>query len=472
MRTHAAPGGRPFAAARSAIRRRWPLAAARSGIRPRRPFAAARTGVRPRRPLAAARTGIRRRPSVAAGSLAGLLCTLLAGCGGGTTKAGTPTPTPSPRATAAPADSDLTQLERLMQRRAAALAAGRPPAYAATATGPQRDRDREAARNARGLGLRDVELAVGSTDLSGRRATLRVRAVYGVRGVRGRFGTARRITARRTAAGWRVVRESGPRERHPWELGRVQARRSRHFVVLAPSGLELGVLVDALERGYARMGDVLDRPRLRRRYLVVVAGGAQAARALTESIRGVESLAAISDTEVRETGSARRVTEVVSQRLVVVWPAFSGLDAGGRLRVVTHELTHAALAGVTSGRTPAWLVEGIALYVSEDRRIDEAAQLRVRGDLPSLRSLSRPDTIARLSGAPQAAAYATASAASFYLVERFGRRRFLRLVRSFSDESLRGRPGAAVTRRAVRRVLGVSLPRLERDLRDWVTSAL
>ena len=206
-------------------------------------------------------------------ALAGLLCAVLAACGGGgSPKAGTPTPTPSARAATPAPPSDLTQLERLMQRRAAALAAGRPRAYAATAAGPQRDRDREAARNARGLGLRDVELAVDSTDLGRRRATLRVRSVYGVRGVRGRFASARRITARRTGAGWRVVRESSPRERHPWELGRVQARRSEHFVVLAPRGLEIGALLDALEGGYARMGEVLEQaaaaaplPRGRRR---------------------------------------------------------------------------------------------------------------------------------------------------------------------------------------------------------------
>jgi len=249
----------------------------------------------------------------------------------------------------------------------------------------------------------------------------------------------------------------------------VQARRSRHFVVLAPLTLDVGSLVDALEGGYARMGKVLKKPRLRQRYLVVVAGGAQAARSLTEEIRGVESLAAISDAEVQETGSAQRVSTVVSQRVVVVWPPFSTLDAEGRQRVVTHELTHAALAGVTSGRTPAWLTEGIALYVSEDRRIDQAAQLRVSGELPSLRSLARPDAIARLSGDRQSAAYAYASATAFYIAERFGRRRFLRLFSAFNDEDLKG---PAVADQAIRRVLGISRPELERNLRDWLTSAL
>ena len=226
------------------------------------------------------REGVPRGGIVVVG--AGLLCALVAGCGGGSSSPKAATPTPSPRAaTPDPEDGDLEQLDALLGRRAAALAADRPRAYAATAAGAQRTRDREAARNARGLGLKDVELHVDSSDLAGRSARLRVLALYGVRGVRGRFATARRITARETAAGWRVVRDTSPRERHPWELGRVQARRTKHFVVLAPATLELGALTDALEGGYARMGDVLEKPRLRKRYLVVVAGGAHSARALT-----------------------------------------------------------------------------------------------------------------------------------------------------------------------------------------------
>jgi len=420
-----------------------------------------------------ARTAIPMRRAALAGTLSTLL---LAGCGGGG-KPATATPTPgSPAARPATGGGDLAQLDRLLRRRAEALAAGRPRAYAATATGPQRDRDREAARNARGLGLRDVELAVDSAEVSGRTATLRVRSLYGVRGIRGRFGTARRIVARRTAAGWRVRRETSRRERHPWEVGRVRALRSRHFVVLAPPALELGALLDALEAGYARMGTVLRRPRLRRRSLVVVAGSAQAARALTERISGVGSLAAISDTDVQETGAARRVGAVVSQRLVVVWPPFAMLGAAGQQRVVAHELTHTALAGATSGRTPAWLIEGVALYVSEDRRVDDAARFaageatgRARRSL-TLTALSKPDAIARLSGEAQAVAYAYASASAFYLVARFGRRRYLRLYNAFNDEGLPGRPGAAVTARAVRRTLGISLRRLEGDLGAWLRS--
>ncbi len=404
-----------------------------------------------------------------------LATALLAGCGGGPSRPdASPSPTTPASKQAPMREGDATALDALLLRRSQALAAGNAKAYAATAIGPQRLRDREAVRNAAPVRLRDVELAVESTDVRGRRAKLAVRSIYGIRGVRGTFASARRVTAVRTGKGWRISSESSRRERHPWEVGPVAEHRSTHFVVIAPRALDITGLTDALETGYARMGDVLKRPRLRKRYLVVVAGEARAARALTERISGVEGLAALSDSEVRESGPTQRVTEVASQRLVVVWPPFSTLDADGRMRVVTHELTHAGLAGVTSGRTPAWLLEGMALYVSEDRRAGEAAELIADASATSARraltltGLSQPDAMARLHGAGQEAAYAYASAAAFYIVGRFGRKRYLQLYDVFNHEDLPGRAGVAVTERAVQRTLGVSLTRLQRDLRDWI----
>ena len=55
---------------------------------------------------------------------------LLGGCGGG--KPAAPTPTPAAPAATPQRAGDLAQLERLMERRAAALARGRVGAYAAT----------------------------------------------------------------------------------------------------------------------------------------------------------------------------------------------------------------------------------------------------------------------------------------------------------------------------------------------------
>jgi hypothetical protein len=373
---------------------------------------------------------------------------LVAGCGGGGDPAPRPTETPGTPA-ARPEPSDQEQIRRLLDDRAAALEAGDVRAYAATAAGAQRRRDRADARRARRLRVREVVFSADRVDVSGDRATARVSSEYAIEGVRGTFDVERRVRARRTAGGWRVSAAPARRGLPPWEVDDFRERRTEHFVVLAPPGVPVDELVVALEDGYATMSELLSRGRLRRRYLVVVATGAEQARALTVGIRGVETLAALADASVIQRGPAARTAKVVSLRLIVVWEPFATLDSVGRRRVVTHELTHAALAGSTSGRTPAWLSEGVALYVSRDRRPAPPGA--------DLAALSRPDAIARLSGEAQANAYNASSAAAYAIAERFGTDRLLELYEAFNDPKLRGRPGPRLVNRALRRELGISL---------------
>jgi hypothetical protein len=283
-----------------------------------------------------------------------------------------------------------------------------------------------------------------------------VALAYGIAGIRGSFRSTRRVDAVRVGRRWRIAREHGGRGVPPWEAGPFADRRTRHFVVLSPPASAVDDLLASLESGYATIRRVLARGRLRRRYLVVVAGDASQARALTTEIRGVETLAAISDAAIDESGPERRTVGVLSLRLIVVLPAFTALDPDGRLRVITHELTHAALTGSTSGRTPAWLVEGVALYVSGDRRPAPPGA--------DLGALSAPDAIARATGDAQAAAYATSSAAAFAIADRFGARRLLKLYDAFNDPALVGKPGRRLVARAVRRELGVSLAEVEAGL--------
>ena len=402
-------------------------------------------------------------------------CLGLAGCGGSGGDGG-PDGTGA-RGTQAPKrPSAEEQLTALLERRARALQAGSPRRLAATSAGAQRARDRRAARNAAALPLRRVALEPRDIDVDGRRAVLKVRSRYGIAGIRGNFAADRTLRAVRTGRGWRISSSMGRRQRYPWEIARFGSERTRHFTILAPAALAADGLADALEAGYEQMGEVLVEGVLRRRYLVVVAGDAAQARQMTTGIRGVATLAAISDSAVREQGPADRVVQVASQRLLVVWPAFAPLDGEGRARVVAHELTHAALASRTSGRTPGWLVEGIALYVSGDRRVGAAARY-VAGDAGrasrralTLTGLSSPGSIGRLDGDGQSAAYAYSSAAAFYLAERFGRKRFLRLYAAFNDPDLTEPAGAELTAAAVRRTLGLSLLELERDLRRWIVT--
>ena len=88
----------------------------------------------------------------------------------------------------------------------------------------------------------------------------------------------------------------------------------------------------------------------------------------------------------------------------------------------------------------------------------------------TLTGLSAPGAIARLDGDGQSAAYAYSSAAAFYIAERFGRKRFLRLYDAFNDPKLTEPEGAELTAAAVRSTLGISLLELERDLRRWIVT--
>ena len=94
-------------------------------------------------------------------------------------------------------------------------------------------------------------------DVSGDRATALVSATYAIAGVRGTFEVERRMRARRTADGWRVVAAAGRRGLPPWEVDDFRERRTEHFVVLAPPEVPVDELVVALEDGYATMSELL-----------------------------------------------------------------------------------------------------------------------------------------------------------------------------------------------------------------------
>ncbi len=384
------------------------------------------------------------------------LVAVLAGCGGGgggDDPKARATATPTPRAPAErPEPSDEVQITQLLTDRARALENGHRRDYVATATGAQQRRDRVDARRAKRLRFSDVQLDVGPINIGPRRARARIMTSYTIDGVNSTFRLRRQLRVLKTKNGWRVSRLGGKRGLPPWEVGPFVQRRSKHFVVLAPPGTETGELLGALENGYSAMDEKLARIRLRRRYLVVVAAGAKEGRALTRGIRGVSSLAALVDANLVQTGPALRTSRVEGLRLVVMKPSFESFDSYNRGLLVTHELTHAALARQTSGRVPGWLTEGIALYVSGDRRYSSGADLR---------ALSRPDSIGRLTGAAQTSAYEAASTAAFTIADQHGERGLLRLYRSFNDPRLRGRPGPKLVDRAMRRELGMRLSELD-----------
>jgi hypothetical protein len=426
--------------------------------------------------------GLRRSPALAAAAL------LVAGCGGGSHRAvatatSTSTPAATPRAAATakpPADTD--QLKTLLADRARGISAGDPAALAKTSTGVQQARDRRAARSAAALGLDTVFMTADATDVASAHATLRVTTDYTFTGLSGSFQARSLVKAVKTSAGWRVASSRPSGVQPPWELGRYTVRNSRHFLALTPRGLKVGALMSDLEAGRERMQRALPSVRAPGRLLVVVTRDTADARALTKDIRAMGSLTAMAEANVDQQGPAQRVAHLTGQRLLVLWRSFKDFDTDGRRTVVAHELTHAALARRTSGRTPVWLLEGTALYASGDKRYSGAGQLlsgatlvnasarRASAHTLSLTALARPDSMVHLAATPLAVAYSYSAAAAFAIAAHYGRAGLLRLYFAFNDEKIRGRPGRKLEDAVVRHVFHRSLSSLQAEVDAYARS--
>jgi len=396
---------------------------------------------------------------------AGLVILVTAGCGG--TGAGAPAVTPAPRSkpaetTGRPPD-DAGAIEALLRQRALALERRDVAALTGTAAGPQRDRDRRAVRWTAQLSRLRVRVVSDELDITGDDARIAQTLSYRVRGMSRPFLTARRLTARRTSAGWRVTRDAARREPLPWEVAPFKATRANHLVLLSPPGVDAARLRSGLSGAYRELESALPQRELPRSVLVIAARDASQAGQLAGRIaRGVVALANASVQFGPKPALA--VERVLAERMIVIDARWSGLPASERQSALVHELTHTALNTATSGRTPPWLAEAVALHLSGD---DRAAEARLRaagagaGAGVGLRELCRPNSILKLDGREQGAAYAASSGAAEVIVARRGTKGLLRLYGAFNDPAIDGRTCVATTDQALRRTLDMSLAELE-----------
>jgi hypothetical protein len=403
--------------------------------------------------------------------LAGLAVLAATGCGGGGDAAEEKKPTKELSAEAQKAldeaaatdrpQDDATDIERLLHDRVEALERRDVGAYAATATGAQRDRDRRAARRAVRMSIERVRLVPDDLQTSGNSAKVTVTMSYRVRGMSRPFLTSRRLTIRRTPDDWRISRDVARAEPLPWEVSSFRLTRAPHIVLLTPPGVDVEPLRSGLAAAYREIRRDLPARDLPRSVLVIGARDAAQTERLTGRIaRGVVALA-----NVRvDFGPppAMEVDRVLAQRMIVVDSRWRTLPPAERQSTLVHEMTHTALNPDTSGRTPPWLVEGVAMYVSGDDRAEEA-RLRAAGAGPSvkLRQLCRPNSIFTMNGRDQGAAYAASSAAAEAIVDRRGTKALFRLYDAFNDSTIDGRTCAAMTDRVMRRTLDMSLSELE-----------
>jgi hypothetical protein len=395
------------------------------------------------------------------------LALLLFGCGGG----GDSKPAPQrdrtqelldgldtrPRKIEGPQD----KVRGLLADRARALQSGDAAALARTSTGAQRARDRRSASRTSALALARVHYAADELQTTGRTATAVAVLSYRLRGIERPFRVARRIKARRTGDGWRISRDAPRHDSAPWEAGAYVGTRSRHVVLLTPKGFDPAQLRPGLEQAYRDIRRDLPKRDLPPSVLVIAARNAGEAERLTGDLG--RHIVALANVSVRwGPGPAYPVRRVLSQRMIVVLSRWETLPADERRITLVHEMTHTALNPDTSGRTPAWLIEGAAMYVSGEDRSAEASARAADGTRVTLASLSKPFSISRMNASDRgAAAYAVSSAAAHAIVARRGTKGLFALYDRFNDNRIFGRPSPRLVNRILRRTVDMSLAELE-----------
>jgi hypothetical protein len=416
---------------------------------------------------------------------------LITACGGGSAST---SPQPAKRTSASvskpklaaatkPPD-DNEQLNKLLTVRASALQSGEADTYAGTATGAQVRKDTRIIGRAKLLPLDTVRMLARGVEVNKDRATLRVDLVYAFKGIDTEYVKTSRMTALRTDKGWKIAADRpSAGALAPWEYATYKPHTSRHFLALTPKGLKVGALMKDLEAGREKMKHALRGVKAPDRTLVIVARTGTDTKALTRNLHTLSAVIAVAEASQQFAGPSGKVSNVSGQRVFVLWRSYGHGNTKERRMVVAHELTHAALAWRTGARVPAWLVEGIAMYISGDRRGGEAGAIlsgaRLRDSSKegaarhalSLGRLAKPTSMDHMNAVGVAFAYSYASAAAYTVAQKHGGvKALLRLYSTFNSPKLHGRPGRKLSDRAVHRALHISLSQLESETKAYAMS--
>ncbi|MFF9491090.1 hypothetical protein [Streptomyces flaveolus] len=299
-----------------------------------------------------------------------LLLVSLVACGGRTT-----------------ADPVRTEVQRVLDRRAAAVLAHDRTAWALTGSGT-------------GFGnLSAVPLAAWSYRVTGLHrtgdtATADVDLSYRVEGYdRGALTTARTVRLSREEDGrWSVdsdrpAKQSG---QQPWDQGPVRVVRGEHSLVLGV-GQSTGSLrgyAELADRAVPAVSDAWDGDWARRIVVVVPESLEGMAGLLGSPASSYRGIAAVT------TGETGGREQAPADRIIVNPDAYGLLGSLGKQVVLTHETTHVATRVHTTAATPLWLSEGYADWVgyrADGREPSQAAaelaravsEGRVPGGLPT-----------------------------------------------------------------------------------------
>lgn len=253
-------------------------------------------------------------------------------------------------------DAATTEVQGLLDRRAAAVLARDEAAFARTGT-------RSGFADLREIPLAAWSYDVTGLDRAGDTATADVRLRYRLAGYDPAPATAGRTLrlSRERDGHWRVDsdRPAPGAGRLPWDQGPVRVVRGAHGIVLGvgqPAGTLRG-LAELVDRAVPAVDDAWGE-RWPRRVVVLVPGSLRDMAALlgspASSYRGIAAVT---------TGRTGGGASAPADRIVVNPDAYGLLGTLGKEVVLTHETTHVATRAHTGPATPLWLSEGYADWV-------------------------------------------------------------------------------------------------------------
>ncbi|MEU1848900.1 hypothetical protein ABZ499_06305 [Streptomyces sp. NPDC019990] len=268
-----------------------------------------------------------------------LLLVVLTGCGG--------------RPAADPVAADV---QRLLDRRAAAVLAHDERAYARTGTAPDPARLRH-------LPLAGWSYRVTALHRTGDRATADAELRYRLAGYdRAPVTAGRTLRLSRDADGRWSVDSDRPAKKSAqqlWDQGAVRAVRGEHSLVLGvgQSGRSLRDYAGLADRAVPAVSRVWGTDWGRRVVVLVPKSLEGMAGLLGSTASSYRGIAAVT------TGEAGTPARAPADRVIVNPDAFALLGGLGEQVVVTHETTHVATRRNTTAATPLWLSEGYADWV-------------------------------------------------------------------------------------------------------------
>jgi hypothetical protein len=282
-------------------------------------------------------------------------------------------------------------------------------------------------------------------------STLRLTLRYRLRGFdQGDVTHTQYLRFARRSGAWVIVGDGAPQglrdDPEIWDAGRLTVVRGKHSLVIGGHPADAGATTqDDTLREIARRLDaavpavtgVVGTGWHRTAVALVPADQRQAAELIggRQSVDKIAALATTTDTATAGPGGTPAGQSGGGQDRIVIAPGtFARLSALGRDVVLTHELTHVATGGARDGRTPIWLIEGLADYVGyKSVRVPvRSAARELRGEVSKGRLPDRLPDRADFGAESDrlAQTYEEAWLACRMIAERYGEAGLLRLYRA------------------------------------------